>query len=117
MKNAKLLNAFKLSSRVTVYVPATVNISESVNNSKQVDAALSLLSVCFGGATKTDAVGAWMSPTAGLVKERTTIVFAYCNTEQLNDNIERVVEFCEQLRDEMKQDAVALEINSEMYFI
>lgn len=117
MKNAKLLNTFKLSGKVTIFVPATVNISEKVDNSAQVDAALSLLSVCFGGATETDAVGAWMSPTAGLVKERTTMVFAYCTTEQLDGSIERLIEFCEQLRDEMKQDAVALEVNGEMYFV
>ncbi len=117
MKNSKLVNAFKLSSRVTIYVPATTGISKECDNSAQVDEALKLLSECFGGATKTDALGAWMSPTAGLVKERTTMVFAYCTTQQLDEHIDELVAFCEKLCKDMAQDAVALEINGEMYFV
>lgn len=117
MEKKTLKNLFKLGCKVTVYVPATINISESVDNSKQVDDALRLLSEYFGGATSTKAIGAWVSPTAGLVKEATTIVFAYCTSDQLEDHVGKVIEFCENLCKEMQQDAVALEINGEMYFI
>jgi len=117
LQNSKLKNAFKLSSRITLYVPATVNINEEINNTQYVDKAASLFSECFGGSTSTPALGYWMSNTQGLVKEKTTIVFAYCNDESLNNNIDKVVEFCEYLKKEMSQDAIALEINGEMYFI
>lgn len=114
--NAKLLNAFKLSSKVTVYVPATMH-DEEIDNSKQVDEALTLLSGCFGGATKTDALGAWLSPAVGLIKEKTTIVFAYCSEADLKNSADKVVDFCEKLKSEMQQEAIALEINGEMYFV
>jgi len=117
IKNAKLKNLFKLSSKVTVYVPATININEQIDNTKYVDKIATLLSDCFGGSTSSAALGYWTSPAAGLVKEKTTIVFAYCNESDLQNNIEKVIDACTELKTELKQDAIALEINGEMYFI
>ena len=53
----KLKNLIKLSSRVTVYVPATININETIDNTVYVDNTLTVLSKLFGGATCTPAVG------------------------------------------------------------
>ena len=115
--NKKLINMFKLSSKVTVYVPSTQDINVEVDTTEWVDAVATLLSDCFGGATSTEALGCWVSPQAGLVKEKTTMIFAYCKEEDLNNHIEAVIEICESMKKELKQDAVALEINGEMYFI
>ena len=117
LNNSKLLNCFKLSGKISVYVPSTISINKKVNNKKQVDEVATLLSNCFGGATSTVALGYWDSPTAGLVKEKTTIVFAYCDNISLENNIDKVVEKCISLKKEMSQDSIALEINGEMYFI
>jgi len=117
LKNSKLKNAFKLSSKITLYVPATINVDKNVDNSQYVDRAASLFSECFGGSTSTPALGYWMSPVAGLVKEKTTIVFAYCTESDLQSKIDQVIDLCESLKKEMAQEAIALEINGEMYFI
>lgn len=117
VKNSKLQNLFKLSSKVTVIVPATVNINEEIDNTPYVDKVASTMSECFGGATATQTLGFWQSPTAGLVKEKSTTVFAYCSETDLQKNVDKVIELCEQLKVEMSQDAIALEINGEMYFI
>ena len=113
----RLKNMFKLSSKITVYIPSTMDINEEIDTSKYVDAAATLLSNCFGGATSTNALGYWTSPTKGLVKEKSTMVFAYCTTDDLNEHIEKVVDFCENMKAELKQDAIAMELNGEMYFI
>lgn len=115
--NAKLQNMFKLSSKITVYVPSTCDINTPVDTAEWVDACATLLSNCFGGATSTETLGYWTSPTAGLVKERSIMVFAYCSDADLNAKIESVIDFCEAMKSELKQDAIALEINGEMYFI
>jgi len=117
MTNARLKAMFSLKSKITVYIPATMDINVEIDNSKYVEAAATLLSDCFGGATSTDAVGYWTSPTAGLVKENTTMVFAYAGENELRNNLDKVIDFCENLKEEMKQDAVALELNGEMFFI
>lgn len=117
MKNAKLENLFKLNSKVTIIVPATINITEEIDNTEYVEEVATLFSECFGGATATQTLGYWNSPTMGLVKEKSTTVFAYCKESDLMANIDRVIEKAEELRDRLKQDAVAMEINGEMYFI
>ncbi|MGI6225707.1 MAG: hypothetical protein ACOYJ1_05555 [Peptococcales bacterium] len=117
LNNPKLKNAFKLSSKITLYVPATTNTDQAIDNSQYVDRAAKFFSECFGGSTSTPALGYWMSPVAGLVKEETTIVFAYCADKDLQANIDQVVDLCESLKKEMAQEAIALEINGEMYFI
>ena len=115
--NAKLQNLFKLSSKITVYIPSTVDINKDIDNKKYVDAVATLLSNCFGGATSCETLGYWMSPSAGLVKEHTTMVYAYCSDTDLQKHAEKVIDFCEVLKDKLKQDSVAMEINGEMYFI
>ena len=117
IKNSKLQNLFKLSSKVTVIVPATKNINEEFDNKEYVEKTATILSKCFGGATATETLGFWNSPTIGLVKEKSTTVFAYCNESDLQSNIEQVIEWCEEMKTELAQDAIALEINGEMYFI
>ena len=89
----RLKNMFKLSSKVTVYIPSTTDINKEVDTSAYIDNCATLLSNCFGGATSTNALGCWTSPTMGLVKEKTTLVFAYCTTEQLDEHIEKVIDF------------------------
>lgn len=117
IKNSKLQNLFKLSSKVAVIVLATINITEEIDNVPYVDRVATLLSECFGGATATETLGYWSSPTAGLVKERSTTVFAYCKESDLQAKIDKVIDLCAELKEELKQDSVAMEINGEMYFI
>lgn len=117
INNAKLQHMFKLSSKVTVYIPSTTNIDKQIDNSKYVNECASLLSECFGGATSTPALGYWLSPSIGLVKENTTMIFAYAAESDLQKNVDKVVDYCENLKTELSQDAIALEINGEMYFI
>lgn len=117
INNAKLQRCFKLSSKITVYVPATAAVDQAVDNTEQVKATAALLSRLFGGATSTPALGYWLSPAAGLVAENTTVVFAYASDADLQEHIGEVVEHCERLKADMGQEAVALELNGEMYFI
>ena len=115
--NAKLKNMFKLSSKITVYIPSTVDINQTTNTQKYIDNCAVLLAENFGGATSCETLGYWVSPKAGLVKERSTMVFAYCSDKDLQEKTDNIVDFCEKMKTELKQDAIALEINGEMYFI
>lgn len=116
INNAKLKACIKLSSKVTVYVPATNGVADAADNTEQVKKTAALLADLFGGSTSTAALGYWLSPVAGLVAENTTVVFAYASDADLQNGIAAVVDHCEALKQEMGQEAVALEINGEMYF-
>lgn len=117
LQNSRLKAVFSLNHKISVYVPATMNINEVIDNSKQVEAAATLLSDLFGGATSSQVLGYWTSPTAGLVKENTTMVFAFCDENSLKEGLDKVIDFCETLKAEMQQDAIALELDNEMFFI
>lgn len=108
-------NAIKLDQRIAVYVPATDNVNQAVNNDAMVKKCAALLSDLFGGATIQPGRGAWMSDAAGLVLEDTTIVYAYCTEEGLRDHAADVEKFALAMRDEMHQEAVSVEVNNALY--
>lgn len=119
---AALSGLSMLGARVSVYVPATCGTADAADNAREVDAVASTLSAWFGGATIQPGAGCWMSDTCGLVKEQTTVVYAACTAEQLADRIAALRTLCENLKAEMAQEAVAMQIDgipgaSGLYFI
>ena len=113
-----LNNLIKLSAKIAIYVPSTMNVNQTTDNAKQVNRVLRQLSTWFGGATASDAVGAWVSDTTGAtVTEKIKYCFSYCTTDLLNKHIDDVLNLCTALKNEMGQEAISLEINNELYFI
>lgn len=108
-------NAIKLDQRVAIYVPATDNVSEAVDNTAMVENCAKMLSELFGGATIQPGRGAWMSEADGLVLENTTIVYAYCTAEDLDKYAGEVEAFALNMRDAMHQEAVSVEVNQTLY--
>ena len=115
--NTILKNLFTLNHKVTVYVPATCGVAEACDNTAQVERVARLLSGWFGGATSSPALGYWLSESAGLVAERTTVVFAFAAEKDFAEYLEDVVNLCGELCHEMQQEAVALEVDGAMYFV
>lgn len=114
----KILDQYiPLKSKVTVYVPATTDVNKAIDNMAQVERVARTLSACFGGATASPAQGFWVADSGSLIKESTTMVFAYCATDDAEKYMEDVVRLCVELKHEMGQEAIALEYNGEMYFI
>lgn len=112
-----LENIIPLKSKITVYVPATADVDKAIDNTPYVERVARTLSACFGGATASPAQGFWVAEGGALVKESTTMVFAYCSTEDAEKYLEDVVRLCVELKHEMTQEAIALEYNGSMYFI
>lgn len=112
-----LAGACKLDHRVSVYVPGTINTNQQADNRQQVEHVAAEFSRMFGGATATTATGYWMSESAGLVAEATTIVYAACTAGQLDEHLADVVEIAQQIKREMQQEAVSCEIDGTLYII
>lgn len=108
---------FDLDCKVAIYVPSTVDVDKEVNNEQQVLRIIKKLSLLFGGATASDAVGGWVANDGQTVIEKIKIVYSYCTSEQLKDNIDTILEICENLKKEMLQEAITLEINGQVKFI
>lgn len=109
--------AVELSQRVALYVPGTQGPATATDNAAQVERVAAEFSRMFGGATAQESTGFWMSEAAGLVREKTTIVYAACTAEQLEKHLSAVVEIARQIKAEMQQEAVTITIDQKMYII
>ena len=107
--------SFRHSFRI--YVPSTVDVDRPVDSSAAVSGCLSFLSGLFGGATALHASGAWVSDSAGLVLEDVTICYAFTNLRGLLRGRRAVLAYAKDLRDNMSQDAVSVEIDGRLYFV
>lgn len=114
---SELGNLFTLSSHVRVYVPSTVDVSVEAETTEQVEDTKRLLAGWFGGATAYRAVGSWVSATGALVDEDVTIVEAYCTEAQLQDHIGEVLGHARHLKKVLSQEAIAIEVQHQLYFV
>ena len=117
MMNKRLEKLQALRHKVAIYVPGTNGVNTAADNSRYVKMAAAVLSGLFGGATATPAVGYWMSDAAGLVEEKTTVVYAYATNGALESGLDDVIDFCDGMKTELQQEAVSLELDGNLYFI
>lgn len=115
MKHLKF--KFDLDCKVAIYVPSTTNVNEPADNRLQVLNVIKRLSTLFGGATASDAVGGWVSEQGETVIENVKIVYSFCSSDQLKDHFSDILSICEQIKSEMGQEAVTLEINGQCKFV
>ena len=54
---------------------------------------------------------------AETLKEKTTIVYAYAAGADLERGLDVVIDFCADMRGDLQQEAVSLEIDGALYFI
>lgn len=109
--------AVELSQRVALYVPSTQGPDTATDNAAQVERVAAEFSRMFGGATAQESTGFWMSDTAGLVRESVTIVYANCTADQLRDRLPDILTLAQQIKQDMAQEAVSVEINGTLYII
>jgi len=117
MKTTTNLINYNMDNKVSVYVPSTVNVNKRIDNKKQVMAIIKQMSLLFGGATSYECVGGWVADNGDIVTEQVNIVYSFCDKKSLNNNLANVINICQQIKKEMKQEAVTLEVNGKATFI
>lgn len=115
--NRTLTGIFKLDHNIKVYIPSTFSVDQTINNDKLISDTLKLFSGWFGGATSYDAKGAWLSSVKGLVVEKIVIVESYATKEQIDENLEAVLKHALKIKHDLKQEAVSLEYDNELYLV
>lgn len=119
VSGSALEGQFHLSHVVKIYIPSTVKGNIEITEEAQqkfVDQALTKFSQWFGGATAIDGEGAWVDKDQKLIKENVTIVYAYA--EKLDKkSLDHVVAYAKQLKEDLAQYTISLEVDGKMYFI
>lgn len=100
-----------------IYVPSTVNVNQSVDNSAYVEKTARFLSDKFGGCTCMPAHGSWVANDKSLVVENVTICYAFCNAVAYYKSIAEVKKFAQELCAEMSQEAISVEFNNKLSFV
>lgn len=113
----KQAGALALPQRVALYVPSTTETDKPTDNAAQVERVAREFCGWFGGATAQPSAGYWLSDTAGLVREAVTIVFAACTAAQLRERLPDVLNLAQQIKQDMAQEAVSVELNGTLYII
>lgn len=113
----KLENKFTLDNNIKIYVPSTFDIDNKIDNKNQVNKTLKELSNLFGGSTSYKAIGTFISSNKKLIKENVTICESFCTKKDFKKSLDNVIDYCENLKKDMKQEAVSLEVNNKLYFI
>ena len=119
IKSKKLSNLIKLSCSVKLLIPSTQNVDVEISDQEfeiEVENALVFLGNLFGGSTGSDAVGTWVS-SSGLVKEKVKQIESYSSSDDLNKHIDAVIDYSIELKKRMNQEAIALTVNNELYFV
>lgn len=113
----KQAGALELPQRVALYVPGTQDINHATDNAAQVERVAREFCGWFGGATAQPSAGYWISDNAGLVREAVTIVYAACTADQLRERLPDVLTLAQQIKQDMAQEAVSVELNGALYII
>lgn len=106
-----------LPQRVALYVPSTTDTDKPTDNAAQVERVAREFCEMFGGATAQQSTGYWMSDAAGLVREAVSIVYAACTADQIREHLPDVLQLAQQIKAEMQQEAVSVELNGALYII
>jgi hypothetical protein len=115
MSRKELKNLFKLSHKVSVYVPTLQQSGEAVKDG-WVETTAALLSKLFGGSTSSDCVGYWILASGKLQREAVKLVFSYA--EKITDDaVDAVYQHSLSMKSACNQEAVAIEIDGELYFV
>lgn len=108
-----------LNHRISIFVPSTVDGNKPAKRlaKKEAKRAAKYLCTYFGGATQQAAQGYWISDTKGLIKEEQTVIFAQCTEADREAHTAKVMAYAKRLARRMRQEAVTVVVDSEMYFI
>jgi CRP-like cAMP-binding protein len=111
------IDRLERTHQVAMFIPTTLDVDIQIDTGVYVKKALNFLAKCFGGATSKEAEGVWNSKDVGLVGEKVFIVHTYVTHADLNQYLDEVIEFVKSLKTELKQEAMALEVNGKLTLI
>ncbi|MCJ7432511.1 MAG: cyclic nucleotide-binding domain-containing protein, partial [Anaerolineales bacterium] len=113
----EIFNLLGYTNQIGVYLPTTIGVDQRADTASSVEKTLSFMGKLFGGATHEKVQGVWNSQEVGLVEEDIHLVRSYCSQPVLDKYMGEVVDYVETLKQELQQEAMALEVNQKLMLI
>lgn len=105
------------NNHIGIFIPTTFDVDKYFDTTPYIDRTLAFLGERFGGATSEEAKGIWNSEDIGLVGEKLFKVHTYATSTDLKNYLDEVVDFVREIKIELKQEAMAMEINQKLTLI
>jgi CRP-like cAMP-binding protein len=105
------------NNHLGIFIPTTFEVNKYFDTTPYIDRTLSFLGSRFGGATSEEAKGIWNSEDIGLVGEKLFKVHTYATSDDLKKYLDEVVDYVREIKTELKQEAMAMEINQKLTLI
>jgi CRP-like cAMP-binding protein len=114
-----LVDRLGRTNAISLYIPTTIDVNTAIDATPYVERTLAFLGQLFGGATTTtmQARGVWHSAEIGLVSESIHIVRSYATQADLDAHLQTILDYVEGLKRELRQEAMAVEINQKLMLI
>lgn len=117
----KLNESFSLPIEMAVYVPSTKGADEKISDAEfrqRIEETERYLSSQFGGFSKVDIHGGYVSQEKGLIKEDVAKVVAFAQDEDFLTNrlprlIKRITLWC----DDWTQESIGFEMEGDLFYI
>lgn len=113
----EMLNRLGLTSQIGIYIPTTVAIDQVSDTSEHVKKTLAFMGKVFGGATHEQVHGVWNSSESGLVTEDIHLIRSFCSQTALDQKMGSVIDYVESMKQELQQEAMAIEVNQKLMLI
>jgi hypothetical protein len=112
------VNRTKRVVPISLIIPSTVDVNIKIDPSQFVKKTLAFCGEKFGGATSTTkASGVWNSQGEGLVNEDVYIVMSYTTDDTLKQHLDEVFEFVRNMKEDLRQEKMAMEINQKLILV
>lgn len=108
-----------LKHKIELFIPSTSNATHEADKTV-IDfwkyTVATTFSNLFGGFTSYEAIGGWNSSEHGLIQENVTIIYSNAS-EVTNEAIQEVIRLAKEMKYEMRQEAISLCLDGQLYFI
>ncbi|MEO0899373.1 MAG: cyclic nucleotide-binding domain-containing protein [Bacteroidota bacterium] len=105
------------TNSIGVYIPSTMDANQYIDTTHYKEKTLNFMAERFGGATCKTGTGVWNSEQLGLIGESVYIIHSYITQTDLNRHLDEVLDYIRGLKKELRQEAMALEINRKLTLI
>ena len=111
---------FHLPLELSVYVPSTQDVDKVISDSEldaRVNEVSKYLATIFGGFTKSDKIGGFMSSQSELVTEEVVPVVSFATKEDYEANKNKLVSKLSEWARKWGQEAIGFEFEGDLYYV
>ncbi len=101
---------------ICIYIPTTINRDESFDTSEIRDQLKKYMTCLFGGVTVLEADGTYKSGQ-NIIVERVYIIKSFMKDDLMDLHLYDVLDYIDNLKRKLNQEAIAVEVNERVMFI